>query len=507
MYEMVNKMKESLDFIQKQQKELSVFGGIGALLGWDQMTYMPKSGAADRSEHAALISTLSHERVVSDEFWNHIQTLSSSIEHLDEKNRIIVQKLEEDVEKARKVPSDFVSRMVKATTISYQKWEEARGKNDFKIFSPHLKEIIDLEKEYCGYIDLPGPRYNTLLDDYEEGMTVDRLKNEFNPLKKSLIDLLHDIKNSKRYHQNISTEVHFDIENQKKITERILDNMGLPMDRFRLDESTHPFTTKIGYDDVRITTNYKKEHSLFSLFSTIHEAGHALYELGLPQDEFKNTVISDSPSLGIHESQSRFWENMIGRSYSFWGYFYPEIAQILPDFTEKYTLDTWYKHINRVQPSLIRVEADELTYCLHVILRFEIETGLMDEQITVDELPQIWNENMQEMLGIRPDNDVEGVLQDMHWSGGNIGYFPTYAIGTIYAAQLFNTLTSKHPETLDQINHGQFNYITNWLHEHIHQYGRTYQADELIKRTCGEGLNSQAFIDYLKEKYYPLYDL
>ena len=507
MCEMVNEMKESLDFIQKQQKELSVFGGIGALLGWDQMTYMPKQGAADRSEHAALISTLSHERVVSDEFWNHIQNLTSSIETLNEKDKLIVQKLKEDVEKARKVPSDFVTRMAKATTISYQKWEEAREKNDFKVFSPHLKEIIELEKEYCGYINLPGPRYNTLLDDYEEGMTVDRLKHEFDMLKKSLIKLLFDIKNSKNYHKNISTDMQFNIQDQKNITEHILYQMRIPLDRLRLDVSTHPFTTKIGYDDVRITTNYKKEHSLFSLFSTIHEAGHALYELGLPQDKFKNTVISDSPSLGIHESQSRFWENMIGRSRPFWEYFYPEVARISLDFSHHYELDEWYEQINRVQPSLIRVEADELTYCLHVILRFEIETGLMDESINVDELPQIWNENMQEMLGIRPSNDVEGVLQDMHWSGGNIGYFPTYALGTIYAAQLFKTLLSKHSKTRDQIKHGQFDHIISWLHENIHQQGRKYQADELIQRTCGEGLNSQVFIDYLKEKYSPLYDL
>ena len=506
MYEMVNNMKESLDFIEKQQKELSVFGGIGALLGWDQMTYMPKQGAMDRSEHAALISTLSHERVVSDEFWQHIKTLSTSIENLEEKDQIIVKKLEEDVEKARKVPSDFVTRMVKATTISYQKWEEARKKNDFTVFSPHLKEIIELEKEYCGYINLPGPRYNTLLDDYEEGMTVDKLKHEFSHLKKGLIDLLHDIKNSRIYQQE-PQKITFNADIQKRITDRFLEKMGLPEDRFRLDESTHPFTTKIGYDDVRITTNYQKENALFSLFSTIHEAGHALYELGLPQLEYKNTVISDSPSLGIHESQSRFWENMIGRSRPFWDYFYSDIAQISPDFSEHYTLDAWYQQVNRVEPSLIRVEADELTYCLHVILRFEIETGLMDESIQVDELPQIWNEHMEEMLGIRPGNDVEGVLQDMHWSGGNIGYFPTYAIGTIYAAQLYKTLTSNNPAIIDQIKQGQFDHITTWLHENIHQHGRKYQAEEIIQNICGEGLNSQVFLHYLKEKYYPLYDL
>jgi len=507
MYEMVEEMKESLDFIRKQQKELSVFSGIGALLGWDQMTYMPRQGASDRSEQAALLSTISHERVVSDDFWKHIQHLSTHVNDLKKKDQIIVKKLEKDVEKSRKIPSDFVTRIAKATTISYQKWEEAREKNDFEIFSPHLNEIIELEKEYCGYIDLPGPQYNTLLDDYEEGMTVDRLKHEFEILKKSLVTLLQDIKNSKKYKDQSTPQLDFSEDKQKQITTLILKQMHFPMDRFRIDESTHPFTTKIGYDDVRITTNFKKENPLFSFFSTVHEAGHALYELGLPQDEYKNTVISDSPSLGLHESQSRFWENMIARSRPFWEYFYHDFSKISSDFVHYYNLDSWYEIVNMVQPSLIRVEADELTYCLHVILRFEIETGLMDETISVDELPQIWNEKMVNMLDIRPENDVVGVLQDMHWSGGSIGYFPTYAIGTIYSTQLFNKLLKDHPETIDYIRQGNFDNIISWLGEHIHQHGRKYQADEIIRETCGEGLNSKVFTDYLKEKYAPIYDL
>ena len=321
---MDKKDNASLDFIYNQQKELSVFGGIGALLGWDQMTYMPKSGASDRSEHGALISKLSHERVVSDEFWKHIQHLSSNIDDLEEKDQIVVKKLEQDVEKSRKIPSDYVIRAAKATTVSYQKWEEAREKNDFTIFSPHLKEIVELEKEYCGYINLPGPRYNSLLDGYEEGMTVDILKHEFHFLKKNLIEILDNIKNSKKYQNQTQANINFNSDIQKKITDLILNKMQLPPGRFRIDESTHPFTTSIGYDDIRITTNYKKENPLFSFFSTVHEAGHALYELGLPQDVYKNTVISDSPSLGLHESQSRFWENMIARSRPFWDYFYPE---------------------------------------------------------------------------------------------------------------------------------------------------------------------------------------
>jgi len=499
-------MKESLDFIYNQQKELSVFGGIGALLGWDQMTYMPKMGASDRSEQSALLSKLSHERVVSDEFWNHITHLSAHIDELEEKDRHVVYRLEHDVEKSRKIPSNYVTRAAKATTVSYQKWEQAREKNDFSIFSPSLKEIVELEKEYCGYIDLPGPRYNSLLDGYEEGMTVDRLKQEFSVLKTNLVDILNHIKSSEKYQRQTTSDVKVEQDEQKKITESILDKMGFSLDRFRIDSSTHPFTISIGYDDVRITTNYKKDNPLFSLYSTIHEAGHALYELGLPQDEYKNTVISDSPSLGLHESQSRFWENMIARSRSFWEFYYPEFCRLSPSISNHMGLDQWYETVNRVTPSLIRVEADELTYCLHVILRFEIETELMEDRINVDELPQIWNDKMDEILGVRPSNDVDGVLQDMHWSGGSIGYFPTYAIGTIYATQLFNQLVNDQPDTLSAIAQGNFSDIVSWLRTNVHQYGRRMHADDIIKNVCGEGLNSRVYTDYLKHKYYALYE-
>ena len=227
----------------------------------------------------------------------------------------------------------------------------------------------------------------------------------------------------------------------------------------------------------------------------------------MPQDEYKNTVISDSPSLGMHESQSRFWENMIARSTHFWKYYYPLFQQKIPDYFKNTSFDEWYAIINRVQPSLIRVEADELTYCLHVILRFEIEIDLMEDRINVDELPQIWNTKMREMLGVTPTNDKEGVLQDMHWSGGSIGYFPTYAIGSIYSAQLFNQLTKDNPDTLNQITQGDFSSIIQWLDKNIHKIGCRLSADDIVKQCCGEGLNSNVYISYLKDKYYQLYDV
>ncbi len=500
-------MKESLDFIYKEQKELSHFGGIAALLGWDQMTYMPQKGSEERAEQLCMISRLAHERVISDEFYNHLKKLDEMSNTLTEKDRIIVIKLKEDVEKARKVPSEFVEKMSKTTSLAYTAWEEAREKNKFSLFAQHLEKIIELEKQYCDYVKLPGHPYNSLLDDYEEGMTVDTLRKEFGALRPQLVEILKEITSSAVYQKQQPVKMKLGVFQQKELCSILLKQMKLPADRSRLDVSTHPFTTTMADDDVRITTNYEREGLLSSFFSTVHEAGHALYELGLLKGEYKDTVISDAPSLGIHESQSRFWENMIARSKPFWTYFAPMLNKIAPDTYKGMNTETWYPAINQVRPSFIRVEADELTYCLHVILRFELELDLIEEKITVAELPQCWNEKITDFLGITPKTDKEGVLQDMHWSGGDFGYFPTYAIGTIYASQIFKQILKEHTTMKEEISQGNFTAILNWLSEHVYQYGRLMTADEIIKKTCGEGLNSNVFVTYLKEKYYPLYDV
>ena len=502
-------MKESLNFIYKEQKELSTLGGIVALLGWDQMTYMPPKGVMERSEQTALISRITHERVVSDKLWNNIENLSKlkNFEKLSDKDKVVVTRLKKDVKKARKVPSEFVERMTKTTTLAYPAWQKAREKSNFSIFLPHLEKIVDLEKEYCGYINLPGSSYNSLLDDYEEGMTVDKLKREFDYLKSQLIEILNKIKLSDFFKKQQDLDLKLNIEKQKQICDIVIKKMLVAKDRSRLDVSTHPFTTSIGYDDVRFTTNFERKNPLSSFFSTVHEAGHALYELGMPKDEFKDTVISGSPSLGLHESQSRFWENMIARSKHFWKFFYPIFKKSSPNDFRDLNIDIWYRYVNQVKPSFFRVEADELTYCLHVILRFELENSLMEDKIKVSELPELWNNKMNEMLGITPKKDKEGVLQDMHWSGGNFGYFPTYAIGTIYASQLFKKITEENPSIYSVIEKGDFRNIFNWLRKYIHKYGRLMTADNIIKNACGKGLNARVFVEYIKEKYLPLYEV
>jgi carboxypeptidase Taq len=502
-------MKEILDFVYEEQKQLSVFGGIAALLGWDQMTYMPQGGGGDRSEHISLISRLAHEKFTSDRFYEKTKKLMKPpiLDSLNENQRVMVVRLMKDIEKSRKVPTDFVKRMSKTTTLAYDAWQQAKKKNDFSLFSPHLEKIVALEKEYCRYIDLAGPAYNSLLDDYEEGMTVDRLQREFSTLRSELSLILNKITASSVYEKQQMFNKEVDVGKQRQLCDFFVKLIGLPQNRSRLDVSAHPFTTSLGYDDVRLTTNFDRMNPLFSFFSTVHESGHALYELSLPQGVFKDTVISDSPSLGLHESQSRLWENMIARGKPFWNFCYPRFKQIAKNELSGIDADMWYRYVNQVRPSLIRVEADELTYCLHVILRFEIEHALLEDTISVSDLPSVWNEKMDELLGVVPSSDSEGVLQDMHWSGGSFGYFPTYAIGTVYASQLFAQIKKDCVSFNSDVQKGDFSSVIKWLNDHVFSYGRLLTADEIVKNACGSGLNSKVFVKYLQDKYYELYEL
>ncbi|MEF8848505.1 MAG: carboxypeptidase M32 [Candidatus Thermoplasmatota archaeon] len=503
-------MRKSLDYIYKIQKELSVLRGISSLLGWDQLTYMPRDGIKVRSKQSSLISKKIHKKIVSDKLWANINKLKkpNNFENLSEVDKKVVERLKKDVEKSRKIPSKLVEELTEATTVAYEAWEKARKKDDFSIFSPHFSRIIELKKEYCDYVDIPGHIYNSLLDDYEEGMTTKKIRGEFKNLKGNILKILDKIdKTTGNYSHGKTGCTKLSSGEQKKICNFVIEKMGLDKNKTRFDSSTHPFTTSLDYNDVRITTNFKKGKPLFSLFSTIHEAGHALYELGLPQNQYVDTVISDSASIGLHESQSRFWENMIGKSKPFWKFMLPKMKKmrILP--FKKPDIEEIYKIINRVRPSLIRVEADELTYNLHVIFRFEIEVGLLEEKIEVNDIPQLWNEKIQENLGIMPTTYQEGCLQDMHWSQGALGYFPTYTIGTIYSSQLYNALVKDIPEVEERVKKGDFNKIVEWLNNKIHCKGRLLESEEIMKNICGEGLDSNTFISYLKEKYYDIYKI
>lgn len=495
-------MDKNLKLIYDYQREITVLGQIGSLLLWDQLTYMPLNGANSRSEQMGLISGLIHKKTVADELFNALKILKNN--KLQGRNRLVVDKLYKYISRSRKLPESFVSELSKTTTLAYQAWDKAKAEDNFNIFKPYLEKIVKLKQQECEYIREKGHLYNSLLDHYEEGMTVEKLKPVFAKLKKDLIVLLGKIKKSDVYKKqkvklldtNVSVEV------QRRLSDDVVKKIGLRREFIRLDLSTHPFMEKIGFGDIRLTTNFRK-NPLFSFGSTIHESGHALYELNLSEKDAYN-VLGSSASLGMHESQSRIWENNIGKSEDFWKYYYPVFKK---ELKLKGSFDQMYKEVNLVKPSLIRIEADEITYCLHVILRFEIELGLIEGSIKVKDLPMIWNEKMKESLGVVPKTDKEGVLQDMHWSGGNIGYFPTYAIGSIYAAQLYIQLLKEKKGIEKQISNGNFSEIGEWLKNKVHSKGSIMKADDIIKKVCGKGLNPDDYINYLNKKYSKVYKL
>ena len=489
------KIKDALKIVSDKQRELFLIGGVISLLDWDQKTYMPRKALTDRSKQLSLLSKRAHEILLSDELWKSVTFLSDkeNIERLHQKDRIIVERLKKDTEKARKIPADFIERLSRAEALSYSAWEVAKKRSRFDIFLPHLEKLVELKREYCDYIGLKGHIYNNLLDDYEEGMTYERLKNAFDYLRSRLSKLLD------RFESEEDTEIHIGIRSQEKLCKIILKYLGLGRDSFRIDISEHPFTTRLSTFDVRITTRFSKKNPLSSLFSTLHEAGHAIYELNLPKGKFRYTVISDAPSLGLHESQSRFWENVIGRSYNFWKFFYPILRKV--ESRINLDMEDVYRHVNTVKRSMIRTDADEISYNLHVILRFELETKLIEGKIEAKELPDLWNEKMEKLIGVRPKTDREGVLQDMHWSTGDFGYFPSYTIGNIYSAQQLYSMRRDLGEMDSMVESGNFEEIKKWLNTNIHRYGRMYTSEEIMKICCGEGLNPRIFIRYLEEKF------
>ncbi|MEK6839688.1 MAG: carboxypeptidase M32 [Nanoarchaeota archaeon] len=493
-------MEKELEYIYKHQKEVTILGEATGVLGWDQQTYMPKKGLAARAEQCALLDSLIHEKFIDKKFFSAVKKAKTKKLPFDQKRMIDL--LYKDISKSRKLPTTFVEELSRTVTLAHPAWEEAREKSKFSVFQPHLEKIVKLKQKQCQYIKVKGHPYNSLLDDYEEGMTAEKIKPAFEKVKKGIMELLHRIKSSSRYKNqkplslpNVPKEV------QLAMCKDVAQRMGLTDDVSRMDLAMHPFTTHLGSDDTRITTNIR-EHPMFSFGSTVHESGHALYDMQLPK-KYAYTTLRNAPSMGLHESQSRFWENMIGKSKPFWQFYFPKLKQAwkLP-----VTEEQWYRDINYVTPGMIRIETNEIHYGLHIILRFEMELGLMDGSIKVKDLPQLWNAKMKDLFGITPRNDKEGVLQDVHWSGGSFGYFPTYTLGTIYASQLYAAMKRKIPNIEDDIRQGNYTRIREWLLENVHKHGNLYQAEDVIKKVCGEGLNPNMYIKYLTDKYTALYE-
>lgn len=473
-----------------------------AVLGWDQETYMPPKGFAARGRQLATLATQAHAMLTSSEYRDLLHGLSAAGD-LTNTQAANVRLSLEDFEKASRLPDEFVEELTQASSTSLNAWSNARKAADYSIYAPQLAQMIALKRrqaELYGYKEHP---YDALLDDYEKGANVAMLDSVFARVREELPSLLQTIRESKQVNDGFFNQ-HFPKDAQWQFSLDVLSAIGYDFDAGRQDYSEHPFTTSFAATDVRITTRVSEEDLASLLWSSIHEGGHALYEQGLPDTQY-GMPLGSPASLSIHESQSRLWENCIGRGLSFWKHFYPALQGYFPQQLGHISLQDFYAGMNKVQPSLIRTEADELTYHFHVMIRYDLEKGLLEGTIEAADLRDAWNESYRKYLGVTPPNDVQGILQDVHWSHGSFGYFPTYSLGSFYAAQFMEEAKRQMHGLAGSIEAGQFSELLSWLRQGIHHHGRRYRSEELCTRITGHGLDIDAFIRYAREKYTGIY--
>jgi carboxypeptidase Taq len=499
-------MKSALDKFREQWSRISILDQTISILSWDMETYMPEDGVKARSEQLALLSELAHQWLVSDDTARLLEKaereaaggeyFSDQVSMLRVARRTYDQKV--------KIPQKLVSRLARTTTKANSIWMKARKKSDFSAFAPILAELVDINREQAELLGYAEHRYDALLDLYEPDLKTSDVDALFTELKKDLIPLAKEITGRETRLEAGFLDQKFDAARQEIFGLRVLQDMQYDFRRGRQDRSAHPFTTSFTPYDVRITTRFDENDLLSALFSTIHEGGHALYDQGLPV-ELVNTPLCQPISLGLHESQSRLWENIIGRSRGFWKHYLPVLKKHFPGQLDDIDLEQFYRIVNRVSPGFIRVESDELTYNLHIFIRFEMEKELLAETLKVEDIPDLWNEKYREYLGITPPDDARGCLQDIHWAHGSIGYFPTYTIGNLLSAQLYNKALEAYPSIPSEIEQGNVTTLFKWLRENIHRHGSRYTLSELVRAVTGGEVQVRPFIAYLKDKFIDIY--
>lgn len=499
MSDYANKLIEFKEYL----KDIEYLSSAIGALQWDSRVNMPKKGAEYRGEVLGYLSNHLYKLQTSEALKSYIDYFSGN--ERDDVVKGIVEKQKREYSRTVKIPEDRYREYVIAASIAESAWEEAKAKSDYSLFKPHLKKLIEFKREFIEYWGYSGSRYDVLLDYFEPGIKTAKLDDVFGELKDAILSLLGKIKSSSVKTDTSFFNRQFPAADQKSFSEYILKRMGFDFQAGRLDTSVHPFTAELGNRDVRITANYNEREFRTALFACIHEGGHAIYEQGIP-DELKGTTLATGVSMGVHESQSRFYENIIGRSRPFWEFFFPEAKKRFPQLGDV-SLDDFYRGVNDVKPSLIRIEADELTYSLHIIIRYEIEKAIFEDGADVSELPSMWNQKYRDYLGVEPANDAEGILQDVHWSGGDFGYFPSYALGNLYGAQFLGALKKDVPDLDMRIGQGDLDVIHSWLKDNIHKHGSVYKPEELIKMVTGEELTAKHYIDYINKKYGEIYEL
>lgn len=500
-------MGKHIDRFRDLLEEVVDLNAAQAVLSWDQQVFMPPGGTPARAAQLATLRSLAHSKFTGSEMIDALEAARTELAELDPDSTgtRLVTEIGRLIEKQRKVPKEWVAEFARLTTLAHETWEKAKTEDDFASFAPELDRIFSLRRDYADFFKPYDHAYDPLLDDYEPGMKASQIDGLFERLRQEQVELVAAIAevgpaDDSALHQ------HFEVDRQWAFGEKVIKAFGYDFDRGRQDKSPHPFTTSFAIDDVRITTRFQEDFLSPALFATLHEAGHAMYEQGVSPD-LGRTPLAEGTSLGIHESQSRLWENLVGRSLPFWTHFYPFLQKTFPTQLGEVDLETFHRAVNRVEPSLIRVEADEATYNLHIMLRFELEKALLVGDLTVNDLPAAWNDKFQEYLGIVPPNDSTGVLQDIHWSSGYIGYFPTYSLGNLIACQWWQVIRRAMVDLDSQIERGQFGELLGWLQENIYRHGKKFKPVELIERITGEGLSAGPYLEYLRGKFGKIYNL
>jgi carboxypeptidase Taq len=486
----------------EKSKEIMIWSTIFELVSWDFETKMPPGATGQRSEQMALIEKLYHDKAVDPEIGSLLASIKEN-EALDEEAARNVYLIQRSYDQETKIPSELVVEMAKHHAISVDTWKKAKAAKDFEMFRPALDKMIDLNRQKAHYLNPDKDPYDVMVDLYEPGITVDAIAGVFGPLKQGLVPLVKKCVESdyKPGMSFMNQPVAQDI--QQKISSALMTFVKYDLTRGRLDETEHPFTTGI-YDDVRICTHYYETNFVSSLFAVLHEAGHAIYEQAIPKT-WQYQPIGASCSMGIHESQSRFIENIVGRSEAFWTYFLPELKQLVGGTLDGVDLPLMVRAANDVRPTKIRIEADEVTYSLHVILRFELEQQIMRGEMETTDLPQAWNDKMAQLLGIEIENDSEGVMQDTHWASGMFGYFPDYAMGNVYDGMFLECLEREVPSWRDSVATGDVSPVLDWMHQNVHAKGNTMDAIDLVQAVAGKSLDAQPFLDYLNAKMSSIY--
>lgn len=485
----------------EKTRTLVDINAASAVLNWDQETYMPDGAALGRAEQIATLSALVHQMSVSNDYRDLLDALKREAENngLDDWEKAAIRESAKEQEMAMKVPEEHVREIARAQSLAQHAWKQARAESKFSLFADSLAHLVDLkrkEADYFGYAENP---YDALIDLFEPQMTVSQLRPVFNRLQEGTTTLLRRISESDRTVDDSILFTDFDQGKQLEFSREIIGKLGFDFTTGRVDLSAHPFCTSFAPSDVRLTTRIFNNDLRSCLFGLIHEAGHGMYEQGI-DPRFARTPLAAGTSMGIHESQSLFWENMIARSEPFWYWAFPQLQSTFPERLGGLTPTDFFRVINVVKPSFIRIEADELTYNLHIIIRFEIEEALINGRLAIADIPEVWNSKMQEYLGITPHNDAEGCLQDIHWSFGGFGYFPSYTLGKLYAAMFYRQMKKDMPNLEEQIANGEFASILGWLREKIHRWGKSKNSSELVMDICGEPLSEQAFLDYMTAK-------